>query len=261
MRLRSSEGYRRRAPSSEASVYARRKRRSELRGHRLLFRFCLFPSRDVPHWSSSACAQSDQTRQSDSSFPAHDFLVSHRLVIRDHSTPARTRCLEASGMDFALSNSSCCCLGGRNRPWNWERHNCPCHDFNHSRDPLLELDSSRRIPRTNHRRVAFSWMFTSSRNPHDWTDSRHRSHGCTLCHTPPHQYSRAVALLLGDGNWLWVDPSQIGIHRGIDSDARDIQCHFVLVPSFVDGWARFCPEESPRREFRRDAPPSTHLNL
>jgi len=32
-----------------------------------------------------------------------------------------------------------------------------------------------------------------------------------------------------------MDPSQIVIHRGIDSDARDIQCDSVLLPSLVGG--------------------------
>ena len=111
---------------------------------------------------------------------------------------------------------------------------CPCRDFNHSFDPLLELDSSRRVARTNHRRVAFSWMFTSSRIPHNWTDYRHRGHGCALRHAPPDQHTRAVALLRDHGDCVWMDSSQIGIHRGIDSDARGIQCDSVLVPGVVD---------------------------
>lgn len=31
-----------------------------------------------------------------------------------------------------------------------------------------------------------------------------------------------------------MDPSQIGIHRGIDSDAHDMQWDSVLVPGVVD---------------------------
>jgi hypothetical protein len=38
----------------------------------------------------------------------------------------------------------------------------------------------------------------------------------------------AVALLLGHGDCVWMDQSQIGLHRGIDSNARDIQCDSVL---------------------------------
>ena len=53
----------------------------------------------------------------------------------------------------------------------------------------------------------------------------------------------AVALLLGHGDRVWMDPNQIGLYRGIDSDARDIQCDSVLVPSLVDdrgglNWSR-----------------------
>ncbi len=32
----------------------------------------------------------------------------------------------------------------------------------------------------------------------------------------------------------WMDPSQIWIHRGIDSDARGIQSDPVLVPGVID---------------------------
>jgi hypothetical protein len=43
-----------------------------------------------------------------------------------------------------------------------------------------------------------------------------------------------MALLRDHGDCVWMDPSQIGIHRGIDSDARGIQCDSVLVPGVVD---------------------------
>ncbi len=43
-----------------------------------------------------------------------------------------------------------------------------------------------------------------------------------------------MALLREHGDCVWMDPSQIGIHRGIDSDARDVQCDSVLVPIFVN---------------------------
>ena len=50
--------------------------------------------------------------------------------------------------------------------------------------------------------------------------------------------ARAVALLLGHGDCVWMDPTQIGIYRGIDCDARDIQCNSVLLSSFVDDRGR-----------------------
>jgi hypothetical protein len=137
-------------------------------------------------------------------------------------------------MDLALSNSFCCRVVGRNRPWDWGRHHCSCHDSNNSRDPLVELDSSRRVARTNHRRAPFSWLLASGRCPHDWNDYRDRSHGCIFRNTPSNHHARAMALLRGHGDCLWVDPSQIGVYHGIDSDARDIQCDSVLVPVFVD---------------------------
>jgi len=43
-----------------------------------------------------------------------------------------------------------------------------------------------------------------------------------------------MALLLDDGDCVWVDPSQIGFHHSFGSDARDIPCDFGFVPSFVD---------------------------
>jgi hypothetical protein len=70
--------------------------------------------------------------------------------------------------------------------------------------------------------------------PHDWTDYRHRGHGRAVRHAPPDQHIRAMALLRDNGDRIWMDPSQIGIHRGIDSDARGIQCDSVLVPEVVD---------------------------
>jgi len=77
-------------------------------------------------------------------------------------------------------------------------------------------------------------MFASSGIPHNWTDCRNRGRGCTLRHAPPDQHIRAMALLRDNGDCVWMDPSQIGIHRGIDSDARGIQCDSVLVPGVVD---------------------------
>jgi hypothetical protein len=99
----------------------------------------------------------------------------------------------------------------------------------------MKLDSTRRIALTSYRRILFPWLLASSSCPHDWTDYRDRGHGCTLCHTPPNQYARAVALRLGHGDCVWMEASQVRIYSGSDSDARDIQCDFVLVPSFVDG--------------------------
>src|SRR5713101_4120472 len=60
--------------------------------------------------------------------------------------------------------------------------------------------------------------------------------GCILRHTPPNHHVRAMALLRGHGDCVWMDPSQIGLDHSFGSDARDIQCDFVHVPSFVDEW-------------------------
>lgn len=44
-----------------------------------------------------------------------------------------------------------------------------------------------------------------------------------------------MGLLRGHGDYVRMDPSQIGVHRGVGTDARDIQCDAVLMPGFVDG--------------------------
>ena len=62
---------------------------------------------------------------------------------------------------------------------------------------LILLDG---VARTNHRRVPFSWLLASGRCPHDWTDHGRLSHRCTLCHTPPDQHIRAMALLREHGD-------------------------------------------------------------
>jgi len=59
-------------------------------------------------------------------------------------------------------------------------------------------------------------------------------HGRTLRHIPSNHHVRAMALPLDDGDCVWMDPSQVGVYRGIDSDARDIQCDSVLEPGVVD---------------------------
>lgn len=104
------------------------------------------PSHDVPHWSSPACTQSGQTRQSDSSVAARDFFVANRLVVRDHTAPTWTPCLDPSWMGLAWANSFCCRLGGRNRAWNraWNRgrHNCPCRESNYSHDSRVKSGST-----------------------------------------------------------------------------------------------------------------------
>jgi hypothetical protein len=78
-------------------------------------------------------------------------------------------------------------------------------------------------------------MLASGSCPHDWNDYRRHIHGRSFRHIPPNHHTRAMALLLDDGDCVWVDPSQIGLHHSFGSDARDIQCDFVFVPSFVDG--------------------------
>jgi len=87
-------------------------------------------------------------------------------------------------------------------------------------------------------KIPFSWLFVPRRCKYDWTDCWHRGLGRTLRHTPPNQIARAVALLLGDGACIWMDPSQIGIHSRIGSDTRNIQCDSDLVPGFVDDRGR-----------------------
>ncbi len=77
-------------------------------------------------------------------------------------------------------------------------------------------------------------MLASRRCPRDWTDYRHLGHGCALRHAPPGQHIRAMVLLRDHGDCVWMDPSQIGIYRGIGSDARDLQCDSVHVPTFLD---------------------------
>jgi len=136
-------------------------------------------------------------------------------------------------MELAHSNSSWCRLGDRNRAWNWGRPHCSCHDSNHSLDPLVGLDFSRRVAGTDHRGVPLSWLLASGSCPHHWTDYRDRGHGCALRHAPRDQRIRAMALLRDHGECIWMDPSQIGVHRGIDSHAHDIQCDSVLVPRVV----------------------------
>lgn len=70
-----------------------------------------------------------------------------------------------------------------------------------------------------------------------------------------------MALLLGHGDCVWMDPSQIGIYGGIDSDALDIQCNSVLLPSFVGGWGTFFVRRSPQGGSFVATRPLTHLNL
>jgi hypothetical protein len=90
------------------------------------------------------------------------------------------------------------------------RHHCPRHDSNHSRDPLVELDSPRRIARTSYRRIAFPWLLASGSCPHEWTDYRHCGHGCAFRHTPP--YRRSCS---GFASWA----------RGLCSDGSDSNRH------------------------------------
>jgi hypothetical protein len=43
-----------------------------------------------------------------------------------------------------------------------------------------------------------------------------------------------MALLRDRADCVWMDRSQIGAHRGIDTDVRGIQCASVLVPRVID---------------------------
>jgi Type II CAAX prenyl endopeptidase Rce1-like len=48
------------------------------------------------------------------------------------------------------------------------------------------------------------------------------------------------------GTALGWDPNQIGLHHSFGSDARDIQCDFVFVASFVDRWGNLFPRRLPQ---------------
>jgi len=71
-----------------------------------------------------------------------------------------------------------------------------------------------------------------------------------------------MAVILGHRDCFWMDPSQIGLHRGIDSDARDIHCDSILVPIFVNdrGGPAFVLMSPRGTSFARRAA-LTHLNL
>jgi len=145
------------------------------------FRFCLLPSHDVPHRSSPACTQSDQTRQSDSSFPDHDSLSLSARCTR--SFDSGTDVARGSvWMELARSNSSCCRSGGRNRARNWVDI-IAMHDSNYSRNHLwnLILVDGLLGPVIEE---SFSVAACSVVAPR-LTDHGRLSHRYTLCHTPP----------------------------------------------------------------------------
>jgi hypothetical protein len=82
--------------------------------------------------------------------------------------------------------------------------------------------------------------------PRGRTDHGRHIHGRSFRHIPPDHDTHAMALLRDDGDCAWVDPNQIGLHHSFGSDARDIQCDFVFVPSFVDRWGNLFPRGLPQ---------------